>query len=475
MMTAVLAKRALLSAALVVMASGCSDSGRADLPAVPRLAEEDFSPDARDEAGRRLEAVRAAPDDPRVNGELGMFLHARERFDAAKVFYRRAAALSGGNVDWTYLLGVVEQRDGAYEQAAEAFRATLARRASAPAAIRLGEVLESLQRRREAREAFEDALQIDRNAPAAFYALGRALLDLGETKQAIALLEKAVALSPQDGAAFYSLGLAYRGIGDEASAKRYLQLSQRRPRTKPPIRDPILAKVEELSADRHYYLNLGRRLEAGGQREKAIEAYQKALALDPGMAAAHANLVGAYGRRGEFGKAEAHYRAALASDPNLEELHNNWGVVQAMQENPAAAADAFRKALGLNPQSAEAHANLGTALLQMGEGKAAAAHFESALSNDPAHRVSRLHLGRHALGAGRFADAIEHLEKALEGPPNDRLMPFVLQTLAETYRRAGMERQAVETARRALDAAEALGMTDLAAQIRREAQSASGP
>ncbi len=220
------------------------------------------------------------------------------------------------------------------------------------------------------------------------------------------MLKKAAALSPQDGAASYSLGLAWRRLGDEAAANRYLQLSQRHARTKPPIRDPILAKVEELGADRHDYLNLGRGLEAGGQWEQAIESYEKALELDPGMAAAHANLVGVYGRRGELEKAETHYRKALASDPNLEELHNNWGVVQAMRENPAAAADAFRKALGLNPESAEAHANLGTALLQMGRAKAAAAHFEAALAGDPTHRTARLHLGRHALGAGRFGEAI---------------------------------------------------------------------
>ncbi len=436
---------------------------------MPAVRADAFPESAREAVLPRLEALRSDPVDAQANGECGKFLHAHDQFDSAAALYRRAEVLSDGEFEWTYLLGVVEQESGSYESAVEAFRLSLTKRDYVPAAIRLGEALASLERPREAQQAFEDALQIDRNQPAAYYALGRTLLELGELDEARALLTRAIGLSPNSRAAHYSLGLAYRDAGDDASAQRHLALAEKYPQEKPPIDDPVLSAVENISADEHYYLNLGRRLEERGRLTDAVAAYQRALEMNPQMAAAHANLVGTYGQLGQVENAEAHYSRAIEINSQLEELHNNWGVLQAMQERPAAAADAFRKSLGINPRSAEAHANLGIALMQLGDTKSAVEHLESALSTNPSHRSALLNLGRYELEAGRVPEAIAHLDRALQGPEDSRTA-FILYSLAHAYGQSGMDRKAIEMAQSALVAAESFGVNELATQIRREFQ-----
>ena len=463
-MTSGSGRSALRSGVLIAFAWACSGGPESDLPPIPALAAEDFPGQARQEAERRIAAVRAAPGDPWANGDLGSWLHAHGRLEAARILYRRAEALSGGEFRWVYLLGVAQEESGQPALAAASLRRALARRGYAPAAIRLGEALASLDQPDAAREALREALGMEGGEAAAAYALGRVLIDLDEAAAAIPLLERAIALAPESGAARYALGLAHGAAGNEAEARRNLGLAEGAPDAKPPFDDPEMAAVEALRADEHHFLNLGKGLEAEGRLHEAIAAYERALALAPGMAAAHANLVGAHGRLGDFEKAAAHYAAARAIDERLEELHNNWGVVQAAKAEPQAAAAAFRRALELNPQSAKAHANLGVALLELEDEASAARHFRAALASEPENRPALMNLGVIALKAGRPQEAAEHLEAALTGPP-DGSEAYILYALSNAYR--GIERgaDAVETARRALRAAEAGGQTALAAQI----------
>ena len=64
----------------------------------------------------------------------------------------------------------------------------------------------------------------------------------------------------------------------------------------------------------------------------AIAAHEAALALDPSIAQAHANLIVLYGRARDWPKAEAHYRAVVALGFNLADAHYDYGVLLGLQE-----------------------------------------------------------------------------------------------------------------------------------------------
>ena len=453
-----------------LLLTSCTGGVEQSLPAIPEIAAEDFPRPARGAAERRIRAAAEDPGNPWANGDLAVILHAHGQLGAAETLYRRAEALSGGEFRWTYLLGVAQQASGSNQDAAGSFRRALARRRYGPAGIRLGETLAADQKLAEARDALREALDSGGNEAAATYSLGRVLMDLGDATQAIRLLEKAVSLAPDSGAARYALGSALRVAGDEEAAERILRTLGGAEQVKPALDDPVFARVRELAADEHHFLNLGKSLEAKGKPAEAIAAYERALAINPRMASAHANLVGAYGRMGNATKAEAHYKAALSIDSSIEELHNNWGVLQAARQDPEAAAAAFRRALEVNPQSAKAHANLGVALTELGKRQEAARHFRAAVASSPTNRPARMNLGTTALAADRPAEAAEHLEAALRGD-DDGSEPFIRYTLGHAYLQTGRDDEAKRAMDEALRLATANGMEDLAARIRQDIES----
>lgn len=464
---AVPACRSALAAVLAVSLAACGSDPESRLPAIPAVAAEDFPQSVRDLAARRIRSVEEGPDDPWANGDLATMLHAHDQLAAAADLYERAEKLSRGEFRWSYLRGVALQEAGRHTEAAAPLRRALEKRPYAPAAIRLGESLAAAGNPEDAAAALRAAAQLEGSGAAAAYALGRVLLDLGDGGEAIPMLERAVALSPGSGAARYALAMAHRMAGHEHEAVRHLEMVGTGSSDKPPLEDPVFSRVEALAADQHHFLNQGKSLEAAGRLDEAISAYERALEMDPQMASAHANLVGAYGQKDEFQRARAHYEAASSIDPDIEELHNNWGVVMAAQDDPSAASAAFRRALEVNPNSARAHANLGVALTSLDRGEDAVPHFRQAIANDPTNRPARMNLGARALENGRPADAAAHLEAALAGP-EDGSGAFVRYTLGRAYSRLGRDTEAREEMANALNLAEEAGLREVADRIRLE-------
>src|SRR5213078_3826286 len=62
---------------------------------------------------------------------------------------------------------------------------------------------------------------------------------------------------------------------------------------------------------------------AGGDDARAESCYREALALDPGLAAAHTNLGSLAYRAGDVGAAREAFEAALALDPDQPEARFN--------------------------------------------------------------------------------------------------------------------------------------------------------
>lgn len=113
------------------------------------------------------------------------------------------------------------------------------------------------------------------------------------------------------------------------------------------------------SADEWY--ELGCELEAT-EPERAIEAYGKAIALDPELADAHVNLGRLLHMAGERGRAEPHYREAVRLDPADPTPHFNLGVLLEELGRKDEAVLAYKQAILRDPDFADAHCNLGLLL-----------------------------------------------------------------------------------------------------------------
>lgn len=105
-------------------------------------------------------------------------------------------------------------------------------------------------------------------------------------------------------------------------------------------------------------------------------AYEAALELDPGLAAAWTNLGGLLARIGELDDAAEHFEQALAHDAEQEEARLNLAALSLQAGRTAAAVAGYREVLRRDPDCLEAHYGLARALLQQGGKGEALAHLE---------------------------------------------------------------------------------------------------
>jgi DNA-binding transcriptional MerR regulator len=106
-------------------------------------------------------------------------------------------------------------------------------------------------------------------------------------------------------------------------------------------------------------------------------AYEAALELDPGLAAAWTNLGSLLARVGELDEAAEHFEQALAHDAEQEAARLNLAALSLQSGRTAEAVAGYREVLRRDPDCLEAHYGLARALLLQQGGKGEAlAHLE---------------------------------------------------------------------------------------------------
>jgi tetratricopeptide (TPR) repeat protein len=108
---------------------------------------------------------------------------------------------------------------------------------------------------------------------------------------------------------------------------------------------------------------------------RAPDAYRRAIALDPGHAAAHQNLGCLLHEAGRVTAAVEEFRLALGADPRNATVWFDLGVALQDLGRTGEAIGAYEQALQLDPTLADAHFNLGQLHERAGRRGAALRHF----------------------------------------------------------------------------------------------------
>jgi tetratricopeptide (TPR) repeat protein len=122
---------------------------------------------------------------------------------------------------------------------------------------------------------------------------------------------------------------------------------------------------------------------AGAPFDQILEAYLKAVTLDPTSAGAMVNLGTLFFHRRMWAQAELWYRRALEVEPNYALAYYNLGnLYDELDDRPAAIAH-YEQAIRLDPNYADAHYNLALLYQLSGRALEAVRHWQIYLRLDP--------------------------------------------------------------------------------------------
>lgn len=162
--------------------------------------------------------------------------------------------------------------------------------------------------------------------------------------------------------------------------------------------------------------------------EESIGYYRQATAKDPDFALAYAgladaynigNIIGLYSSKESSPKAREAANKAIALDPSLAEAHAALGMEKSHYEFDFPGAEKeFRKALELNPNSAYAHLFYGNCyLLPMGRVQEAIAENKKALELDPLSLPINNFMAMTYMYAGDYEQSYRQFQHTIEMDP----------------------------------------------------------
>ena len=437
------------------------------LPPLPRLAIDLFPSSAHAAVSKVYKTAAARPTDADAVGALARVLHAWEQWDAAHQAYSRAQALAPRVFQWHYLDALVLEKMARHAEVVARLKAAVGIALDyAPARVRLADSLFDAGELKEAAGLYDALTREPATDPMGQFGLGRIAAAEGRQEAAVQHLERAVALFPEWGAAHYALARAYRALGRRDDAERALARHAQYGSSWPALEDKVATSIAGLREDARATLQRGVKLAEENDVKGAIAAHEAALALDPSLALAHANLISLYGRQQDWAKGEAHYRALVQLGGEGSDAHYDYGVLLGLQGKLEESAAAYRKALEVNPAHARASNNLGDVLERQRKPEAALDSYRRAVESQPLFRLARLNVGRMLLILGRTDEAIVELQKIVE--PRDAESPRYVFALAVAYVRAGRKDEGVKWATDARQLALQFGQNDLAAAIDRD-------
>ena len=163
---------------------------------------------------------------------------------------------------------------------------------------------------------------------------------------------------------------------------------------------------------------------------QALDRFERAIAIDPNFAPAHAALAGVYGTLGawEFGvlppaealaKAKAAAKRALELDPQLAAGHTAEGYTRLHFDwNADAACREFDQAIALNPAWVDAHHWHSHALCAAARFPESLAACRRIVELDPLNPLMHAHVAWHHYIARDFADALAQAERVIRVEPS---------------------------------------------------------
>ncbi len=336
--------------------------------------------------GRSDEALAAAgtavekdPDSAVTHNTLGLALLETERYEEAEKHLRRALEISPRYAHAWQNLADLQRRQGQHEAALEFFRKALEiNPADALVHAGIGHTLFQLDRYDDAVASIKRAFSIDPDLLQTHrdlnLVLGWALHKTGRTDQAGRYLSNILGKEAQDANGFLQIADTFRITEEyERAVEAYRRALEM---------DPGHAQARAGLGDALYRLQ---------RYEEAIDSMQQALALQPDQPSAPAlhYLTGeSWQALNRPEQAQEQYESALRINPEFDDAARRLAELLFAQQRYREALDIYQSMADRNPDDAGTHSNIGSVLYMLGRPEEALQKYEQALSLDPAHETA---------------------------------------------------------------------------------------
>ncbi len=247
-------------------------------------------------------------------------------------------------------------------------------------------------------------------------------LDRNELDNAIDYFKKAIELNPKNQAAKLGLSEAYTRKGDNVSDEDNTEQAM--------FFYQEAIKLNNQNAAAH--AGLAEAFDATDQNDKAIQNYEKALAINANLTEIYAPLGMLYYQKGEITQAENYFNKAAK---NSNDFQYYIGLIRYKQNRNEEAIAAFKQTLQANPNSAEAHYYLGEVYDRQDKDKEALAEYNQAVKLNPNYVEAWFDLGVANYNRGRYEEAISAYKQAIR-VKNDHGEAHA--NLADVYRQLAM-------------------------------------
>ena len=171
---------------------------------------------------------------------------------------------------------------------------------------------------------------------------------------------------------------------------------------------------------------------------RALECFQRALALKPDYDLAVFNMANVYRTMGQDDEALVGYRRLLALDPNNAEAHQQAAQILVDHERLEEAQQELNRALELTPAMAAARNTLGALRLKRGDVAGGEREIRAALQQKPDLRLAHFNLAVAAEQRSDVSTAVAEYRKEIELFPKSYMAQF---NLGKLYERLGNTRE----------------------------------
>ena len=229
------------------------------------------------------------------------------------------------------------------------------------------------------------------------------------------------------------------------------------------------AKLDDNPKDWKAWFELGVEHNNNALLEESVNAFLKAIELNPSYEPTWVNIGYVLCELGRFADAETSLKSALTLDKNSHEAYCNLGVVYLRSNQLELAERCFRLAIQRSPNYINAMCNLGKSLSAQGRVSESANIYMQVLEKLPSCTSAKLELGYLYLSAKQFREAEKYFSNAVKDDPTQLQSHYLLaQVFKQTQNATRAIEELMETCRLAKEAVPSHHVTNILASAEAE-------